>query len=150
VNQRQKSAKIKAGFFFYICIQYNVFSPPSPTFISIHLYLKCIAKLEYKLPSSKLNKTKTNVIESSFCFRVFLIPRSGIFFLSSHPQHEITVTIIRLWLQNTLTVRVIAGVRKYCLLLLESIWVLAVSEEEAEGFGEDCHPSVESTKDTSD
>lgn len=28
--------------------------------------------------------------------------------------------------------------------------MLAVSEEEVEGFGEDCHPSVESTKGTSD
>ena len=49
-----------------------------------------------------------------------------------------------------MTVRVIAVVRNYFLLLLESISVLAVSEEEAEGFGEDCHPSVESTTGTSD
>jgi hypothetical protein len=39
------------------------------------------------------------------------------------------------------TVRVIAGVRNYS-LLLESIRVLAVSKEEAEGFGENCHPSL--------
>jgi hypothetical protein len=82
VNQRQKSIKIKAVF--SECIQYNVF-PPN-TFIYHSPLFKMYCQAGIQASSLKTKQTKTDVIEIYFCFRVFHIPNSNIFFLPSHPQ----------------------------------------------------------------